>query len=96
MGITYRERREHRAERREEWAKKREKRADSRFAQVDEIADGIPPEQPVLVGHHSEKRHRRDLDRMATGMRKGFEHRDMAKRHRADTIRHQLDSFDLR
>jgi hypothetical protein len=28
------------------------------------ISDGIPLGQPILVGHHSERRHRRDLERM--------------------------------
>ena len=33
------------------------------------IADAIPMGQPILVGHHSEKRHRRDLARMDRNMR---------------------------
>jgi hypothetical protein len=33
----------------------------------------IPFGQPILVGHHSEKRHRRDLARIDSGMSKGFE-----------------------
>jgi len=35
--------------------------------------DVIPPGQPILVGHHSEKRHRRDLDRIDRGFRKAHE-----------------------
>lgn len=42
------------------------------------IADGIPMGQPVLVGHHSEKRHRRDLERIDRGMRKGIEEQGKA------------------
>jgi len=91
--MTYRERRERRAARREEWAKGRDAKAEESFAGADRIAGGIPPGQPILVGHHSEKGHRRDLDRIDRGMRKGFEHRNMSKRHReaAATIRDQLD-----
>lgn len=91
--MTYRERRERRAARREEWAEGRDKKAEASFAGADRIAEGIPPGQPILVGHHSEKRHRRDLDRIDRGMRNGFEHRNMAKHHRerAAGIRDQLD-----
>ena len=37
------------------------------------IADRIPMGQPILVGHHSEKRHRRDLEKMRSLTSKGFE-----------------------
>lgn len=37
------------------------------------IADRIPFGQPILVGHHSEKRHRRDLDRIHRGFGKAHE-----------------------
>ena len=92
--MTYRERRERRAARRDEWAEKRDKKAEEAFAGADRIADGYPMGQPILVGHHSEKRHRRDLERVDRGMRRGFEHRNMAKHHRqqADGIRRQLDT----
>lgn len=44
---------------------------------ADAIAHAIPLGQPVLVGHHSEKRHRRDLDRMERGYRRAIEgHRE--------------------
>ncbi|WP_132290495.1 DUF3560 domain-containing protein [Kribbella sp. VKM Ac-2568] len=29
-----------------------------------QISDHIPLGQPILVGHHSERRHRRDIERM--------------------------------
>lgn len=92
--MTYRERRERRAARREEWAEKRDAKSKAAFKSADRIAEGIPPGQPILVGHHSEGRHRRDLDRIDRGMRKGFEHRNMAEHHRqrAAGIRDQLDA----
>lgn len=92
-GMTYRERKQRRADRREEWAEGRDSKAEASFTGADRIAEGIPPGQPILVGHHSEKRHRRDLDRIDRGMRQGFEHRNMAKHHRsvAAGIRDQLD-----
>jgi hypothetical protein len=51
----------------------------------------IPPEQPILVGHHSEARHRRDLDRHDRNMRKAIEHGENADRaeRRSDSARSQ-------
>lgn len=43
--------------------------ADARHAAAKRIADGIPMGQPILVGHHSEKRHRADMRRIDNGMR---------------------------
>jgi hypothetical protein len=37
------------------------------------IGDGIPFGQPILVGHHSERRHRRDAAKIEQNMRKGVE-----------------------
>lgn len=37
------------------------------------IGSMIPFGQPILVGHHSEGRHRRDIARIDSKMRKGFE-----------------------
>jgi hypothetical protein len=39
----------------------------------------IPMGQPILVGHHSEGRHRRDLRRIDDGYRKGFAALEAAK-----------------
>ena len=68
---TYRERRERRAARREEWAEGREAKAGREFAQVKQTADAIPLGQPILVGHHSEKRARRDQKKIRRGVRRG-------------------------
>jgi hypothetical protein len=46
--------------------------AEGAFKREDAIAGMIPMGQPILVGHHSEKRHRRDLARMDSLMRKGL------------------------
>lgn len=44
------------------------------------LAGTIPLGQPILVGHHSEKRARRDLERIQAGHRKAAEEADKAKR----------------
>lgn len=41
----------------------------SRYGRAMQQIEGIEPGQPILVGHHSEKRHRRDLDRHDSHMR---------------------------
>lgn len=61
------------------------------------IGDMIPLGQPILVGHHSEKRHRRDVDRMARGFDRAIEADRDAKRlaHKAATYgKHGVSSDD--
>ncbi len=91
--MTYRERREARAERLRGWADKRDARSGASFAAVHAIADNIPLGQPILVGHHSERHARRDQDRIHNGMRAGIEHADKAAamRSRADNIERAAD-----
>ena len=52
------------------------------------IADNIPLGQPILVGHHSEKRARRDQERIRRGFTKAAELRDQAAElgRRADAV----------
>lgn len=54
-------------------AAKRREEGEGRLESARRTAAIIPLGQPILVGHHSEKRHRRDLDRIDAGHRKGFE-----------------------
>lgn len=79
---TYRERRLARAERLREWGDGREAKSDAAYASTKAIADTIPFGQPILVGHHSEKRARRDVERMHSGMNASVEHARTADRHR--------------
>jgi uncharacterized protein DUF3560 len=72
--MTYRDRRERRAERLREWAARRAARSAAAFDRAHEVAGQIPLGQPVLVGHHSERRHRRDLARIDGAMAAGVEH----------------------
>ena len=86
--MTYRDRRIAKAERLREWADSRDAKAIAARKRSDEIADIIPMGQPILVGHHSENRHRRDVGRIDSGMRQSIEHADKADefRRRADSI----------
>ena len=86
--MTYRERREAKADRLREWADKRDVKAETAFGKSNAISDMIPFGQPILVGHHSEGRARRDQDRIHSGMRSGIENSRKAEefRSRADNI----------
>jgi hypothetical protein len=71
VGLSYRERRQARAERLNAWAAKREARSDAALAGVDRLAGMIPLGQPILLGHHSQRRAERDRDRIRRGMSAG-------------------------
>lgn len=91
--MTRRERLERKVEKREEWAESRRKKAAAAFESARKIADGIPLGQPILVGHHSERRHRRDIARIDAGMSAGVESSKMAEHHesKAAGLAAQLD-----
>jgi len=57
---------------------KNEKESTDRYNAAKEISSYIPFGQPILVGHHSEGRHRRDLQRIDDNMRKSVEASDKA------------------
>lgn len=91
--MTYRERREARIERLREWAEKREQKSDAAHGAAFNIIENIPAGQPILVGHHSERRHRQDLARHDRYMSQSIEHSNKADqmRERANNIEDALD-----
>jgi hypothetical protein len=92
--MTTREKRERRAERRRDWAEGREAKAEDAGKASHDATAGIPFGQPILVGHHSERKHRQAIERSQRQASKSIEHSDMARRHRqaAETIEAQLDA----
>jgi phospholipid N-methyltransferase len=64
------ERASERAERFADYSNSRKRDADRAHEAVAAIADHIPLGQPILIGHHSEKRARKDAERIETGMRR--------------------------
>lgn len=64
---------EERAEVNQARAAKKAAEAREAFQGARESIQHIPPGQPILRGHHSERRHRRDLARYDARMRKGIE-----------------------
>lgn len=91
--MTYRERREARAERLRGWAESRDAKAAARLGSAEKLADSIPFGQPILVGHHSERRARRDQDRIHNGFAAGLAHQRKAEemRSKADNIEAAAD-----
>lgn len=92
--MTYRERRELRVKWRHDWAEGREVKADAARQASRDATAGIPFGQPILIGHHSEKRHRAAVERGYRRAGKAIEHSQMADRHNraAATIEAQLDA----
>lgn len=72
-----------RAERMEARSDKAEQESTSAYQRAKQIGDFIPFGQPILVGHHSERRHRRDIEKIDNAMRKSVELDEKAK-HYAD------------
>jgi SAM-dependent methyltransferase len=64
------ERAEERAERFEDYGNNRTEDAHRAREQVEQIGQRFELGQPILVGHHSEKRARRDAEKIEAGMRK--------------------------
>lgn len=64
------ERAEERAERFTDYSEKRADEARSARDGVEAISAGIPFGQPILIGHHSERKARRDAERIENGMRR--------------------------
>jgi len=70
---SYEEKQAARAERYRELADKAKKQSNAAYERSNNLADAIPFGQPILVGHHSESRHRRDIDKIHNSMRKSIE-----------------------
>lgn len=64
------ERASERAERFEDYSEAREADHHRQLEHVQSIAGGIPFGQPILVGHHSEKRARKDAEKIQNGMQR--------------------------
>jgi hypothetical protein len=91
--MTTRERRERKAARLREWADKREAKSEAAYDKSRQIMDMIPFGQPILMGHHSQRRAERDQDRISRGMESAYEHGTKARefKSRADNIEATLE-----
>jgi len=76
---TLSERAEDRGERFATYSDNAASRYKTQHDSADRIAGMIPFGQPVLVGHHSENRHRRDLEKIRNKTAKAYEEYDRSK-----------------
>lgn len=78
---SYEEKQERRRARLEAAAERAEARASAAYRKADlrEEVSGIPFGQPVLIGHHSERRHRRAIEKADAAMRRSIEEDKLAK-----------------
>lgn len=77
-----RERKESKVERLDEWSEKAEERSERHYENAKTIIDIIPFGQPILVGHHSERGHRRALETIDRNMANSIAESKKAERHR--------------
>lgn len=80
--MNRKERQEARAERYREYTENAEKRATAAFNASNAAVAGIPLGQPILVGHHSEKAHRRALERSNGAMMRSVHESEKAEYYR--------------
>ena len=78
----YEAKQEERRQRYLDRAQKAEAASNSHSGRAREMLEHIPPGQPILVGHHSERRHRRDLARSDAQMRKAVDAHKKAEYYR--------------
>lgn len=76
------------AEHAAELAAKHESLSSVAHAEADRIGDLIPFGQPVLVGHHSERHHRRDLERIENKIGKAIEENKIAESYAEKAARY--------
>jgi hypothetical protein len=76
---SYEEKQAAKKERYLERAKKARGESEGLFNKASSLGSQIPMGQPILVGHHSEKRHRNHLKKIDNAMRKGLEASEKAE-----------------
>lgn len=74
----YESRQEERRQYYEEKAEQARRQAQQESQKGYDLISMIPPGQPILVGHHSEKRHRRAIERSNQATRRAIDLRDKA------------------
>jgi len=76
---TYEEKQLARLERYQELAQKAKQQSQSAYDNSNRLSEMIPCGQPILVGHHSEKMHRRHIEKIHNAMNKSIELQDKAE-----------------
>ena len=80
-GFNVQEWAKRRAERRREWAASAERKSDEYYKASNKDADFLSLGEPIKIGHHSERRHRKAIDGAWNNMGKSVEFEQKAKEH---------------
>jgi len=80
-GFNVQEWAKRRAERRRNWAESAERKSDEYYDKSNKDADFLSLGEPIKVGHHSEKWHRKVLDEACNNMCKSVEFSKKASEH---------------
>tara|TARA_Y100000034_G_scaffold57674_1_gene70428 strand:- start:2396 stop:3229 length:834 start_codon:yes stop_codon:yes gene_type:complete len=90
---SYNEKKERRIERYKELSKRKKRESESTYKHARKLSSVIPFGQPILVGHHSEKRDRNFRNRIDNTFRRSFDldsqaefYKNKAKRLEEDTV----------
>lgn len=96
-GYNVQERAKAKAEKLNQCAANAEKKSEQYYKTSHSITDNIPFGQPIFVGHHSEKRHRRDLEKSWNAMGKCVEMSNKASEYesRAEYWENQASVINL-
>jgi hypothetical protein len=95
MKHNFEERKQNRIDYAQEQAAKNDQKADQLYNSAKQMAGCIPFGQPILVGHHSEKRDRNFRNKIHNKFGQSFEAQDKAKHYeqKAETIENSTAIF---
>lgn len=95
MRHDFEQRKQNRIDWAENQAAKNVQQSNSSYKRANDLGSIIPMGQPILVGHHSERRHRALLKRIDNAMRKSVESLDKAKHYanKAEAIENNTAIF---
>jgi len=85
-GFNNQERAKNKVEKLNSWGDSADKKSDSAYKASNKDRDFLSLGEPIKVGHHSEKRHRKAIDQANNNMRKSIEHKDKAEQYRERAV----------
>lgn len=80
-GYNLQERAKRKAEQREQWAESAEKKSHKYYERSNKDSEFLRLGEPIKIGHHSERKHRKMFEDANNNMRKCVEYDDKAKEH---------------
>jgi hypothetical protein len=84
-GFNNQERAKNKVDKLNSWADSADKKSDNAYKASNKDRDFLSLGEPIKVGHHSEKRHRKAIEQAQNNMSKSVEHADKAEQYRQRT-----------